>query len=76
MKMILVLASLCAGCAGQVAPDKTDVADRYCVRETGTRMARPDGQCTPDPGRSYTREDLERTGESTLGGALSRVRPW
>jgi outer membrane cobalamin receptor len=45
---------------------------RNCVRETGTRIEKPDdGMC--QPGRVYTREDLERSGGIGTGDALKRI---
>lgn len=53
------------------------VDDRICLRETGTRIQRRDrkDQCVNANGRSYTREDLDRTGDVNLADALRRLDP-
>lgn len=54
--------------------------DRHCLRYTGSRIqprAQKDGKdgsaCTMAAGRSYTRDDLDRTGEVDLADALRRL---
>lgn len=83
MRKLLALWALmlCAGCAGQVAPDQRDTplaasSNPYCLRDTGTRIAVPEGQCAPAVGHVYTREQLDQTGAATLGEALSRLVPY
>lgn len=59
------------------------IADRHCLRATGSRIvARQNAQagkvgkrCAIGPGRVHTSEDLERTGASSLGEALRRLEP-
>lgn len=67
--------------------DNARVSDRNCLRHTGSRItsqanaraeARKDGskrQCAPLSGRSYTREDLDRTGAIDIADALRRLDP-
>ncbi len=60
----------------QASKDKP--ADRTCLRETGSRLIRADRdsrKCAIAFGRSYTREDLQRTGEVDLADALRRLDP-
>ncbi len=66
------------------APEKTEVAavekkklsQRNCIRHTGSHLAkREKDQCTGAVGRSYDREDIERTGEVDIGRALERLDP-
>lgn len=72
--LFVLIAAFVAGCAS--APP-TKVAqepevDRNCVRDTGTRIERPeDSLC--QPGRVYSREDLERSGAISTGDALKRL---
>lgn len=58
---------------------KPSVADRRCLRETGSRIPARRGlrrdACLPGNGRSYSREDLERTGEVDIADALRRLDP-
>ncbi len=70
------------------ATDQTDqgrdaVADRFCVRETGSRIpaARRVGTkdnakgCLSSNGRSYSRDDLRNTGRTDLADALRALDP-
>lgn len=71
------------------APAETDTKDTLAVSEVDTRSARLDRLC-PDatasrikrqrgtcssPGRVYTRDDLDRTGATNAGDALSKLDP-
>lgn len=63
------------------------ISDRNCLRHTGSRItaqanARADArkdkskrECAPLSGRSYTREDIDRTGALDIGEALRRLDP-
>jgi hypothetical protein len=56
--------------------EKTKLSDRNCIRYTGSHLARREkDQCTGAVGRSYDREDIERTGEVDIGRALERLDP-
>lgn len=57
--------------------EKKRLSDANCVRETGSRIARRDGKsrCTGQPGRSYSKEDLDRTGHTNIGDALRALDP-
>jgi len=79
-------ALLLAACASQPATTTnlapTSVAraapapQRYCLRDTGTRLQVPEGKCVAAGGRVITREELERSGGITLSRALNRVAPF
>jgi len=47
----------------------------HCLTETGSAIKRASGNCMPVNGRSYTREDMDRTGATTVGGALTQLAP-
>ncbi len=54
----------------------------FCVQETGTRIhqvrsasGRASDCATALPGRTYTREDIDRTGEVELSQALRKLDP-
>ena len=49
--------------------------DRNCIRETGSHIPAKKGQCLPVNGRSYSQQDLQRTGEPELGRALQKLDP-
>ncbi|MGY1409022.1 hypothetical protein ACW5EG_05540 [Luteimonas sp. A611] len=61
---------------------KADPDDRFCIRETGSRVVatrnrskKSDQECVGSAGRVYTREDIERTGSADLHDALRRLDP-
>jgi hypothetical protein len=63
------------------AGNRDRVADRHCLRATGSRLlalqnAKEDKagrRCAPGPGRVHTSEDLQHTGAASLGEALRRL---
>lgn len=57
--------------------DKQPLSEATCVRETGSRITKRDGKsrCTGQPGRAYTKDDLDRTGHTSLGEALRALDP-
>ena len=60
------------------ARTKERFADRNCLRHTGSRVLRADGngrQCAIGNGRAFTREDLDRAGGLDLGSALRSLYP-
>jgi hypothetical protein len=60
----------------EIKAEKPSVNDRYCLRETGTNIRNKGKQrCHYSAGRSYSREDIERTGSIDIGQALERLDP-
>ena len=64
------------------AARKGDADDRFCLRETGSRIVatrnrnkRSEEECVNASGRVYTREDIERTGSADMRDALRRLDP-
>jgi hypothetical protein len=57
------------------APPAARPDDHNCLRETGSHIPARKGHCLPVNGRSYTQEDLLRTGEPELGRALQKLDP-
>ena len=56
------------------------LADRNCLRQTGSRIvarhnAKGRKACVPMPGRAYTRDDLDRTGQVNIADALRMLDP-
>lgn len=49
--------------------------DRACLRSTGSLIPAKPGQCLPVPGRSYSGEELRRTGATHTGDALRMLDP-
>jgi hypothetical protein len=52
-----------------------DAAHRTCMHYTGSRLIMKPDQCSASPGRSYSKEDIDRTGHSTVAGALRNMDP-
>jgi hypothetical protein len=48
---------------------------RMCIRETGSHIPPPKGQCLPVAGDSYSEQDIQRTGAATVGQALQMLDP-
>lgn len=49
--------------------------DRNCLRETGSLIPAKKGRCLPVTGRSYSREELQRTGVQNNARALQMLDP-
>jgi hypothetical protein len=49
--------------------------DRMCVRHTGSLIPPKQGKCLPVAGRSYSAEDLQRTGSPNTATALQMLDP-
>ncbi|HEY2622585.1 MAG TPA: hypothetical protein VGI53_04025 [Dyella sp.] len=50
--------------------------DRNCLQTTGSLIPAKPGTClTGAPGRSYSKDDIDRTGQPTLGPALQMLDP-
>lgn len=68
-----------APAAAQTDAKKPEINDAYCLRNTGTRItSRANNRKTNTCGaigRSYTREDLQRTGEINIADALRKLDP-
>lgn len=67
---------------GNAAVRKGDPDDRFCIKETGSRIVaarnrskKSDEECVNANGRVYTREDIERTGSVDIRDALRRLDP-
>ncbi|PKM03559.1 MAG: hypothetical protein CVV17_04365 [Gammaproteobacteria bacterium HGW-Gammaproteobacteria-7] len=51
-------------------------AQRDCLRESGSRIKRARSErCIQPPGSVYSREHLDRTGQTDVGHALERLDP-
>ena len=64
----------CASTPGN-APTKPVTASQPagCVSDTGSRIAAP-GNCA-EFGHTYTQEDIQHTGKTTVGAALRELDP-
>ncbi|MGH8114847.1 MAG: hypothetical protein ACREPS_07335 [Rhodanobacteraceae bacterium] len=48
---------------------------RQCIRDTGSLIPPPKGQCLPVAGNSYSQQDIEGTGATNIGQALQMLDP-
>lgn len=57
--------------------DKPRLSDAHCIRQTGSRIRQRDARtaCNGQPGRSYSKDDLDRTGQPSLAEALRTLDP-
>lgn len=65
--------SACAHGQGRTSEAKAD--NPYCLHDTGSRIATKPDQCNNQPGRSISREEMERTGGFTTFDAIRRIEP-
>jgi hypothetical protein len=49
--------------------------DRNCLRDTGSLIPARPGHCLPVAGRSYSQDDLRRTGQTDAAAALGQLDP-
>jgi hypothetical protein len=82
VRMISAIASLvilcaCAGSKTTVKPDaatSSSIQKTGCLRETGSRISTAGAACSGF-GHSYSGDDIDRTGSSTVGGSLRLLDP-
>ena len=60
--------------ATKVAANQKPVSMIGCTHDTGSRIQRKENECS-GPGRTYTQEDLQRTGDINAADALRRLDP-
>ena len=71
-----------AGCASNPQGDQrvaqnataTPKTNISCIKDTGSRIKPKEGECR-GPGRTYSREDLDRTGAFDTAEALRKLDP-
>lgn len=77
----LVAALLLAACAATPpSPDPTKTAANAkppagCVGQTATRIPVKDDKSCAGFGSTYTQQDIQNTGQTTVGGALPMMDP-
>jgi hypothetical protein len=73
------LALILAACTtAPVTPDKATAKARPpagCVGQTATRIPVKDDKTCAGFGATYTRDDIDKTGQTTLGPALRMLDP-
>ncbi len=64
--------------SSEIAESEADIRsarlNRFCPDATASRIKRTRGTCS-SPGRVYTRDDLDSTGATSAGEALSKLDP-
>jgi hypothetical protein len=77
----IAIALILAACAATTADVKPKAAapgalaqNPACLSQTGSRIAGNDGKCSAI-GRSYSSDDINRTGSTTAGEALQLLDP-
>jgi hypothetical protein len=71
-----------AGCAAQPTTSPAakpahvqKVAQRHCLKDTGSRIPAPAGGCMPATGRVYDAEELGLSGRMQTGDILNELIP-
>jgi hypothetical protein len=76
--LICAVVSASAVACSTTAPPKTasaDTAPPPCLQDSASRIPRRSGECSGAPGRSYSNQDIERTGHTSVGEALQNLDP-
>jgi hypothetical protein len=69
-------ASLAACSTTSPRPATTRTAEAACpLNSTASRIPARPGQCSASPGRTYSNEEVEQTGQTDLGSALQMLDP-
>jgi hypothetical protein len=56
-------------------PDSRTAAAAPCPQDTASRIPMRPGECSIAPGRTYSNEEVERTGQTNVGDALQMLDP-
>ncbi len=70
----LCMLTACASAPSAGGPPVAAQATRTCPTQTGTRIPVSPPDCSA-AGRSYSNDDINRTGAATAGGALRLLDP-
>jgi hypothetical protein len=75
--LICTVVSASAVACSTAGPPRSAAAapTQPCVPETASRLPMRPGVCSSAPGRSYSNQDLERTGHTDVGDALQMLDP-
>ena len=69
-------ASIAACSSAAPRPDTRSAANAACpTYSTGSHLPSKPGQCSSNAVRSYSQEDVERTGQTDVGSALRMLDP-
>lgn len=74
-----IVSAAISGCASTAAqPDaktRTAAVAPQCAVETGSRIHRDSAHCSSSPSRTYTKDDIDRTGSTDTADALRLLDP-
>jgi len=78
--LICTAAALLAACATPhpttaAAPDSRTANVTCPEYATGSHLRSTEGKCTSSPVRSYSQDDVQRTGQTDVGDALKMLDP-
>lgn len=78
-RTLLICAVVSASVIACATPGKSLQADakaaQPCTLSSASRIPARPNQCSSSPGRSYTQQDIERTGQTNVGDALQMLDP-
>ena len=81
IKSLLICAAVAASAVActTTAPTPTRTAaattTQPCNQDTASRIPMRPGECLSAPGRTYSDQDMERTGQTNVGDALQMLDP-
>jgi hypothetical protein len=78
--LICTVISACVLACASPSPSRpdtktADAAQPCSLETTASRIPARPGQCSSYPGRSYSQQDLDRTGQTEVGDALQMLDP-
>jgi len=76
--LLICAAALLAACSTtrpSTTPDSQTAAVNCTEYSTGSHLQSKPGKCTSSPVRSYSQEDVQRTGQTDVGDALRMLDP-
>ena len=75
--LICAVVSASAIACSTTAPTRTAAATAtpLCTQDSASRIPMRPGECSSVPGRTYSGQDIERTGQTNVGDALPMLDP-
>jgi len=76
--LLICTAALLAACSTTkpaTTPDSRTAAVTCADSGTGTHLPTQPGKCSASPIRSYSQDDVQRTGQTNVGDALRMLDP-
>jgi hypothetical protein len=75
--LVCAVAAVSAVACSTTAPSRSASAATtpQCVQNSASRIPTRPGECSSAPGRAYSGQDIERTGQTNVGDALQLLDP-